>query len=748
MAFTVEREIGGRKLVIETGRLAKQAAGAALVTWGNTVVLCAATDADPREGFDDFFPLTVDYREKGFSAGKIFGGRFYKREGRPTEKETLTMRLIDRPTRPLFPDGFKREVLIQAMVLSADDETDPDTFAMIAGSACLAVSPLPFQGPFGAVRIGRVDGQFVINPSFAQRAAGDLDLTVAGTADGVVMVEAGSREVPEDVMLQALELAGKVCREIALMQSELVAQCGVQKMAFAAVDNSLFKLIESKYLAETRKACRVVTKADRRAALKAVRDRIFAELCKPGDPAAPAKGKVYAAFDELQAVAMRKGIFEDGVRCDGRGFTDIRPITCEVGLLPRTHGSAVFTRGETQVLVTTTLGTPGDKQMVEALHDDFEEDFMLHYNFPSFSVGEVKMPRGPSRRDIGHGALAKRALETVLPSGEGFPYTIRITAEVLESNGSSSQATICGGTLSLMDAGVQIKAPVAGIAMGLVQEGDRSIVLSDILGDEDHFGDMDFKVAGTKDGLTALQMDIKVKGLQTDLLRQALEQARVGRLHILEQMAKALPAARAQLSPLAPRIITVKVNPEKIGKVIGPGGKTIRGIEAQTGAEIDINDEGIVSISSVDSAEAEAARAMVEALTAEAVVGTVYKGTVRTIKEFGAFIEILPGTDGLLHVSEWDYSYVKDIGQHVKVGDTVEVKLINIDDTGRLKLSRKAMLPVPEGMENQPPSGGEGGGGGGGGFRPRGPGGHGGHGGRGGGGRGGHGGGRGGPHRG
>ncbi len=739
MAFIVEREIGGRKLVIETGRLAKQASGAALVTWGNTVVLAAVTDADPREGFDDFFPLTVDYREKAFSAGKIFGGRFYKREGRPTEKEILTMRLIDRPTRPLFPDGFRRDTLVQVMTLSADDETDPDIFAMIAGSASMAVSPLPFQGPFGAVRIGRVNGEFVVNPSYAQRTEGDLDLIVAGTADSIVMVEAGAKEVPEDVMVRALEMAGGVCREIALMQSELAAQCGVQKMVPAPVDNSLFKAVEAKYLAETGQACLVKTKAERRAALKAVRDKIMAEFVKPDDPKSPTKGKVYAAFDELQSVAMRKSIFENGVRCDGRGFEDVRPITCEVGLLPRTHGSALFTRGETQVLATTTLGTPGDKQMVEALHEDFEEDFLLHYNFPSFSVGEVKMPRGPSRRDIGHGALAKRALEPVLPSGENFPYTIRIAAEVLESNGSSSQATICGGSLSLMDAGVQIKAPVAGIAMGLVQEGDKSIVLTDILGDEDHFGDMDFKVAGTGQGITALQMDIKVKGLKTDLLSRALEQARQGRMKILGIMLEALAKPREQLNPLAPRIITIKVDQEKIGKVIGPGGKTIRGIEAQSGAEIDINDEGIVSISSTDAAAAEAAKAMVEALTMEPIVGTVYKGTVRTIKEFGAFIEILPGTDGLLHVSEWDYAYVKDIGQHVKIGDTVEVKLINIDDTGRLKLSRKALLPVPEGMENQQPAGGEGGGG----FRPRGPGGHGGR----GGGRGGHGGhgGRGGP---
>jgi polyribonucleotide nucleotidyltransferase len=694
-------------VTIETGRLAKQASGSALVRCGNSVVFAAVSDADAREG-TDFFPLTVDYREKAFSAGKIFGGRFYKREGRPSDKETLTMRLIDRPTRPLFPEGFVRDVLICAMTLSADGENDPDIFAMIAASAALSVSQLPFMGPFGAVRIGLDNGQIVVNPTYSQREEGGLDLVVAGTQDSIVMVEAGANEVQEELMISALGRAGEVCRELALLQQELAEKVNPVKMEVPSLDTSLLDLLQPRYLERVAQACLQQGKMTRKEALKAVCAEAVDELARTDDPAAPSKAQIRACFDELQSMAMRRAVLENGGRCDGRGPRDIRPISSEVGLLPRVHGSALFTRGETQALVTTTLGTSADKQMVESLQDDYEMDFMLHYSFPSFSVGEVKMPRGPSRREIGHGMLARRALVPVLPHDESWPYTIRVTSDVLESNGSSSMATVCGGTLSLMDAGVPIKAPVAGIAMGLICDRNKTVVLSDILGDEDHFGDMDFKVAGTANGITALQMDIKIKsGLSAELLGQALGQAREGRLHILEQMAKTLAGPRSQVNPLAPRIITIRVSQERIGKVIGPGGATIRGIEEQTGAEVSIDDDGLVSIAGATTEEAEAAKAVIEALVQEPEVGKVYHGKVRGLKEFGAFVEIIPGTDGLLHVSEYDYSYVESISDHLKVGDEVDVKLIEIDQkTGKLRLSRKALLsPPPEGANGNQDAG-------------------------------------------
>jgi polyribonucleotide nucleotidyltransferase len=709
LAITVEREIGGRKLVIETGHLAKQAAGAVMIRCEDTVVFAAVADATPREGID-FFPLTVDYREKGFSAGKIFGGRFYKREGRPTEKEILTMRMIDRPTRPLFPEGYVRDVLITAMTLSVDDQYDPDVYAMVAGSASLAVSNLPFLGPFGAVRIGRVGEELIVNPTHAQRLEGDLDLVVAGTTDSIVMVEAGAKEVPEDVMVAALVKAGEVCRELALMQQELAEKVGVEKIKVEAPDNSLLEQLTPKYLDRVAEACRTQEKMPRKEALKAACTEAVEELVDATNPDAPTKGQIRKCFDEIQKLAMRRDILDKGTRCDGRKNTDIRPISSEVGLLPRVHGSAVFTRGETQALVTTTLGTAGDKQMVEALNEDYEMDFLLHYTFPSFCVGEVRMPRGPSRREIGHGLLAKRALDPVLPKEDTWPYTLRITSDIMESNGSSSMATVCGGSLSLMDAGVPIKAPVAGIAMGLICEGEKAVVLSDILGDEDHFGDMDFKVAGTKDGITALQMDIKLKeGLSADLLKDALAQAREGRLHILAEMDKSLDHSREEINPLAPKILTIKINPEKIGKIIGPGGSTIRGIEEETGAELNIDDDGIVSIAGATTEEAEAARKIVEGLTANPEVGKVYKGKVKGIKDFGAFVEIMPGTEGLLHISEYDHGYVKHIGDHLEMGDEVEVKLIEVDErSGKLRLSRKILMdPPPEGADTGRPPGGD-----------------------------------------
>jgi polyribonucleotide nucleotidyltransferase len=620
------------------------------------------------------------------------------------------MRLIDRPTRPLFPEGYVRDVLITAMTLSADEENDPDIYAMIAGSAALAVSNLPFLGPFGAVRIGRAGEELVVNPTYAQRDEGDLNLVVAGTADSIVMVEAGAKEVPENVMVAALVKAGEVCREIALMQQELAEQAGVQKITVEPPDKSLLEQLTPKYLGTVDAACRVKDKMERKEALKSACSQAVEELVDEASPDGPTKAEVRKCFDQIQKAAMRKAILEEGLRCDGRKNTDVRPISSEVGFLPRVHGSSVFTRGETQALVTTTLGTAGDKQMVEALHEDFEMDFLLHYSFPSFCVGEVRMPRGPSRREIGHGLLAKRALEPVLPKDDTWPYTIRITSDIMESNGSSSMASVCGGTLSLMDAGVPISAPVAGIAMGLISEGSKTVVLSDILGDEDHFGDMDFKVTGTQKGITALQMDIKLKeGLSADLLEGALAQARDGRLHILSEMAKTLSTPREQINPLAPKIITIRINPEKIGKVIGPGGATIRGIEEETGAEVTIDDEGIVSIAGSTTEEAEAAKQIVEGLTADPEVGKVYKGKVKGIKDFGAFVEIMPGTEGLLHISEYDHGYVKHIGDHLKMGDEVEVKLIEVEErSGKLRLSRKILIdPPPEGADSgRPPGGG------------------------------------------
>jgi len=731
LAFIVEKQIGGKTITIETGHLAKQAAGAALVRCEDTVVFAAVADTKPREGID-FFPLTVDYREKGFSAGKIFGGRFFKREGRPTEKEVLTMRLIDRPTRPLFPSGYVRDVLITAMTLSADDKQDPDILSMIASSAALAVSNLPFLGPYGAVRIGRMGDEFIINPSYDQRDEGDLDLIVAGTADSIVMVEAGAREVPEDIMVEALVKAHEVCKDICALQEELVAKVGVEKIVFEPVKDELLEKLLPEYSSTVASALETTGKMERKEALKAACTEAVEKLEDPENADAPTKGQIRKVFDGIQKHVMRKAILDKGLRCDGRKPTDIRDITCEVGLLPRVHGSSVFTRGETQALVTTTLGTSGDKQLVEALNEEYEMDFLLHYTFPSYCVGEVKMPRGPSRREIGHGLLARRALVSVLPSGDNWPYTIRITSDIMESNGSSSMATVCGGTLSLMDAGVPIKAPVAGIAMGLISEAGKNVVLSDILGDEDHFGDMDFKVTGTAEGITALQMDIKLKeGLSADLLKTALGQAREGRLHILAEMAKSMTSHRDEINALAPKIISVKIDTEKIGKVIGPGGATIRSIQEQTGAEININDDGIVSIAGATNEEAQAAREIVEALTATPEVGKLYKGKVRGIKDFGAFVEIMPGTDGLLHISEYDHGYVEHLGDHLNIGDEVEVQLIEVDGrSGKLRLSRKVLMdppaqgetaPAPEGHggpragDSDRPRGGSRGGGGGGG---------------------------------
>jgi len=716
----VEREIGGRKLRIETGKIAKQAAGAAIVTMGETVVIAAVAEQPIREGMD-FFPLTVDYREKGYASGMIFGGRFSKREGRPSDKETLTMRLIDRPIRPLWPTGYMRDVLIQCFVLSAEPDVDPDILAMIAASAALTISNLPFQGPMGAVRVGYVDGKLVLNPSFAQLEASKLELVVAGTKSSVLMVEAGAQELSEDDMVNAIEFGHAAVKEIVAMQDELASKVQPKKDVFQAPPtHPIVAHIVKTYLNDAKRAAMTPTKFARRDALKQLRNQLIEKYAKeakvaagqPVDETTPAAFHVKAGFEGLQEKAIRT-LIREGVRCDGRKRDEVRPITCEVGLLPRAHGSALFTRGETQALVVTTMGTVSDEQTIESLRGEFTDKFMLHYNFPSFSVGEVKMPRGPGRREIGHGALARRAIKPMLPEYKDFPYTLRLVSEIMESNGSSSMASVCGGTLALLDAGVPMKAPVAGIAMGLVEEDGEHCVVSDILGDEDHYGDMDFKVAGTDAGITALQMDLKSQGIPPAVMRKALEQAKGGRKHILAQMASVMATHRENISEHAPKIIQMKIDPEKIGKLIGPGGKMIRSLEEKYKVTIEVQDDGQVVVASPKRDQAEACKLVIEGLAGTPEVGKIYHGEVVNIKEFGVFFEILPGTDGMCHVSELDVAYIKNPQEFCKIGDKMDVKLIAIDDLGRMKLSRKAVI-APGTEAVGAPSGGGGGGGGGG----------------------------------
>jgi len=686
----VEAEFNGRPLSIEVGRMAKQADGAALVTFGETVVLVTAVAARTgREGID-FFPLTCDYQEKTFAAGKIPGG-FFKREGRQAEKEILTSRLIDRPIRPLFPDGFNCETQIIATVLSHDRENDPDMISLTGASAALQVSDIPFHGPIAAVRMGRIGGQLVVNPLISQLQESDLNLVVAGSRDGIVMVEGGAKMLPEDVMLEALFSAHQALQKLLDLQDELHKAVGKPKRAVTApsLDQTLFTRVESQLAPRIKAAFAVTGKHERAAAVRQAEEEVLAALATELPDRA---GALRHMAEEVKSRVMRGAIVSEGRRVDGRGLKDIRPISCEVSVLPRTHGSALFTRGETQALVVVTLGTSSDEQKIDALIGEHYKKFMLHYNFPPYSVGEVKFLRGPSRRDVGHGALAERALQVVLPAEEGFPYTIRVVSEVLESNGSSSMATVCGGTLSLMDAGVPIKAPVAGIAMGLIKEGDTIRVLSDILGDEDHLGDMDFKVAGTAEGITALQMDIKIGRVTREIMREALYQAREGRLHILKAMMGTMPTHRQEMSAHAPRIVTLKIRPDKIRDVIGPGGKVIRGIIEETGVKIDVEDDGTVLIASSDGIAMRRAIELVEGITAEAQVGKVYKGTVRKIVDFGAFVEILPGTDGLLHISQIGPGRVERVTDVLKEGDEVMVKVLEVDRQGKIRLSRKEVL--------------------------------------------------------
>ena len=697
MIRKVEKTIGGRTLSIETGRVGKQANGTVLVRYADTTVLCAATVADVREE-TDFFPLTVDYREKTSAAGKFPGG-FIKREGRPTTKEILTARLIDRPLRPLFPEGFLMDTAVQVMVLSADQQNDPDILAMIAASAALAVSDVPFNGPTGSVRMGLVDGQIVINPTQNELKNSSLDLVVSGTKDAVTMVEAGANEVSEADVLRAITMGHEVIKEIIGLEEELVRQCGKPKIAVPPVPDhsAVLSELRSKYGNLFPPALFTPGKQARKLALDAVTEKILDEIAPETPPEVPPpptpggldraalKGLIEKIVEEVE----RESILQ-GKRVDGRGYKDIREISIEVGMLPRVHGSALFTRGETQALVVVTLGTGDDEQIVDGLLEEYSEKFMLHYNFPSFCVGETWPNRGPKRREIGHGALAGRALKAVVPPEEKFPYTIRVISDILESNGSSSMATVCGGTLSLMDAGVKIRQPVAGIAMGLVKEGDRCAILSDILGSEDHNGDMDFKVAGTQRGITALQMDIKVSGISEEVMRQALEQAHEGRIHVLREMMKSLDKPRDEVSPYAPKIIIMRIDPEKIGTVIGPGGKMIKKIQDETSSQIEIEDDGTVKIWGTTLASAQSAQAQVEALTEEVKKGRTYQGRVVSIKEFGCFVEVLPGQEGLVHVSELGPGYIQKVADVVKVGDVIRVKCLEIDKQGRIKLSKKA----------------------------------------------------------
>jgi polyribonucleotide nucleotidyltransferase len=686
----IELDFHGRPLTIEVGRVAKQADGAAWVRYGETVVLVTAVAARELKLETDFFPLTVDYQEKTFAAGKIPGG-FFKREGRASEKEILTSRLIDRSIRPLFTEGLRCETQVIATVLSADRENDPDVVAMLGASAALHVSDIPFGGPIAGVRVGRIDGKWIINPTQNELQESETDIFLSGSKDAIVMVEGGARVVPEEEILEGLFTGHQAIQPLIEIQEQLRRELGKPKrlVPLAELDMGIVRRVQELALAKLEQAIEIAEKQERYKQLAEVKAEVVTQVAAEF----PGKDKhIKGAFDELKRKVFRGLVIKRERRIDGRGLKDIRAIACEVEVLPRTHGSALFTRGETQALVVATLGTASDEQRVDALLGEHFKKFMLHYNFPPFSVGEVKFLRGPGRREIGHGNLAERALLPVLPSEESFPYTIRVVSEILESNGSTSMATVCGGSLSLMDAGVPVTAPVAGIAMGLIKEGEHVRVLSDILGDEDHLGDMDFKVAGTPQGVTSLQMDIKISGVDREIMSQALHQAKEGRLHILSVMNGTLAAPRTAVSGHAPRIITFKVKPDKIREIIGPGGKVIRGIIEATGVKIDVEDDGTVTIASSDEVAGRKAIEMVQRIAAEAEVGKIYKGTVRKIVEFGAFVEILPGTDGLVHISQLAPERVRKVSDVLKEGDEVMVKVLEIDRQGKIRLSRKEAL--------------------------------------------------------
>jgi polyribonucleotide nucleotidyltransferase len=688
----IEQDFAGRRLIIETGRLAKQAAGSAMVQFGDTMVLAAIT-VSPTISSLPFFPLTVEYREKTYAAGKIPGG-FLKREGRPSDKEILASRLIDRGIRPLFPEGFKNEVQVFVTVLSADQENDADILGAVAASVALGVSTVPWNGPLAAVRVGRVEGKWILNPTFQQLEYSSIDLVVSGSTDAIYMVEGGSLEISEAEMLEALKVAQKGIKDLIALERKVIDAEPRPKIAWEKPVPPAELVARVRAAAEASMATVINArdKAARANNVKELRQSVLLQLAAEF----PDNAKDIAAeLDDIEYRAMRAQVLEKGERVDGRDLDTIRPISIDTGLLPRAHGSALFQRGETQALASVTLGTSDDEQRIDSIDvlGETTKSFMLHYNFPPYSTGEVKMIRGTSRREIGHGALAERALQPLLPHYEEFPYTLRVVSEVLESNGSSSMATVCSGSLALMDAGVPMKAPCAGVAMGLVKEGDKVAVLTDILGSEDALGDMDFKVAGTSTGITSIQMDIKIEGLTVDIMKEALERARKGRLHILKEMERVLPKPRTQLSKYAPRIITIQIKPEKIGDVIGPKGKTIRGIQDATGAKVNVDDTGLITIAAVGGDAGEKAREMVAAIVAEPEVGKVYEGPVKSTTPFGAFVEIIPGVEGLLHISELQHGRTEKTEDVVKKGDIVQVKLLEVDERGRMKLSRKALLP-------------------------------------------------------
>ncbi len=690
MKVRVERQIGASVLSFETGELAKQAAGSCLVQYGDTVVLVATATGAPRPG--DFFPLTCDYRERVAAAGKFPGG-FLKREGRPTTKETLTARLMDRPIRPLWPEGFRDEVQIQSFVMASDRQNDGDVLAMNGASAALEISPLPFQGPIASVRLGCIDGQFVPFPTHDDLESSELDLIVSGSKESILMIEGFAREMPEDRMVEAIATAHKVIREICEMQEELVQKVGTVKKQYEVQSHSeLIDTLRAKYYDALRVAKQTEGKHARAEAASAVKKQAMAELIPDPKADDAITAEAFAsAWEALETRIVRDQILS-GTRTDGRDHKTLRPISCKVDLLPRVHGSALFQRGETQSLVTVTLGTGRDEQRVDGLVDEYSQKFMLHYYFPSFSVGECRPIRGPGRREIGHGALAERSVKPVLPEPDVFPYTIRVISDILESNGSSSMASVCAATLGLMAAGVPISNPVAGISVGLVKEPDRYVLLTDIIGDEDHFGDMDFKVSGTQNGITGIQLDLKIDGISEQIVRETLAQSREARIEILRNMLSAISRPRSEISPWAPRLLRTHIDPEKIGLLIGPGGKMIRSIQEATGALIEVDDDGTVSIASSNADGAQEAMRRVEALTASVEVGRIYDGRVTSVKDFGAFIEILPGKDGLCHISELADGYVNSVADVCKVGDEMQVKVIAIDDQDRVKLSRKAVL--------------------------------------------------------
>ena len=689
MIVRKEMELRGQQFILETGKLAKQAGGAVWAQLGDTVVLATVTGTDsPREGID-FFPLSVEYREKAYAAGKIPGG-FLKREARPSDAEILGSRLIDRPIRPLFPSGYNNEVQIIVTVLSSDRQVDADVLGITGASAALSISNVPFEGPIAGVRVGRVEGELVANPTFEERANGDMDLVIAATEDSILMVEGEGQEISEEEMLNALSFGHEAIKRMIVLQKELAAEANKPKMEIpkaediSEMENKVKEMSNSRLI----EALKLTVKEERHAAMKEITNDVIAEL----EEEYPDSGKtIKSIIHDMEKDIVRTEILDNGKRLDGRGLDEIRPISIEVGLLPRAHGSAVFTRGQTQSLSVATLGTKSDEKLIEGMEGEFWKNYMLHYNFPPFCTGEVKMMRGTSRREVGHGNLAERALKPVIPSESKFPYTIRVVSEILESNGSSSMASVCAGSLCLMDAGVPIKSPIAGIAMGLIKEDDKVAILTDILGDEDHLGDMDFKVAGNREGITAFQMDIKIQGISKEIMTEALERAKKARLFILDKMEEALSTPREELSRFAPRIHHVKIPVDCIGAVIGPGGKMIREITEKTGATINIDDDGTVTIASIEAKSSDAAKEMIAGLTAVPEVGEIYTGTVKKIMNFGAFVEILPGKEGLLHISNIDKQRINKVEDVLNVGDEVQVKLLKIEN-GKYDLSRKALL--------------------------------------------------------